>query len=358
MLEQQVRRMLADPRATALVDNFAGQWLVLRNIRDVSPDADLFPDFDENLRDAFLQETALFFESQLKEDRSVVELLSADYTFVNERLARHYGIPNVYGDRFRRVSLTDGRRGGLLGQGSLLTVTSYPNRTSPVLRGKWLLETILGTPPPPPPPDVPALQERGEGGKIASVRERLEAHRNNPACSGCHSIDGSARVRARELRPDRPLAHRGRRHAGRRLRRAAERRDFEGVTGLRALLLAAAGPVRHQRHRKADGVCARPRRRVLRPAVGAAHCARRGGAGLPLVVDHSRHRQERTVPDAEVGVDDCHEESHPAADGAARTWARRWRCRCSTAWCRRCRRCRRRPRARCAVLAWSTRPTA
>jgi hypothetical protein len=188
VLEQQVRRMLADPRSKALVENFAGQWLVLKNIRDVSPDADLFPDFDENLREAFLQETALFFESQLKEDRPVPELLSADYTFVNERLARHYGIPNVYGDRFRRVALTDGRRGGLLGQGSLLTVTSYPNRTSPVLRGKWLLETILGTPPPPPPPDVPALQERGEGGKIVSVRERLERHRNNPACSGCHSI--------------------------------------------------------------------------------------------------------------------------------------------------------------------------
>jgi hypothetical protein len=188
VLEQQVRRMLADPRSKALVENFAGQWLVLKNIRNVSPDADLFPDFDENLRDAFLKETALFFESQLKEDRSVVDLLSADYTFVNERLARHYGIPNVYGDRFRRVSLTDGRRGGLLGQGSLLTVTSYPNRTSPVLRGKWLLETILGTPPPPPPPDVPALQDRGEGGRIASVRERLEAHRKNPACSGCHSV--------------------------------------------------------------------------------------------------------------------------------------------------------------------------
>ena len=188
VVEQQVRRMLADPRSKALVENFAGQWLVLKNIRGVSPDADLFPDFDENLRDAFLQETALFFESQLKEDRSVVDLLSADYTFVNERLARHYGIPNVYGDRFRRIALTDGRRGGLLGQGSLLTVTSYPNRTSPVLRGKWLLETILGTPPPPPPPDVPALQDRGEGGKIASVRERLEAHRKNPACSGCHSV--------------------------------------------------------------------------------------------------------------------------------------------------------------------------
>ncbi len=188
VLEQQVRRMLADPRSKALVDNFAGQWLVLRNIRDVAPDPDLFPDFDENLRDAFQRETELFFDSQLRADRSVVELLSANYTFLNERLAQHYGIPNVYGSRFRRVTLSDDRRGGLLTQGSLLTVTSYPNRTSPVVRGKWLLETILGTPPPPPPPNVPALEDRGEGGKVASVRERLERHRKNPACSGCHSV--------------------------------------------------------------------------------------------------------------------------------------------------------------------------
>ena len=181
MLEQQVRRMLADPRSKALVDNFAGQWLVLRNIRDVAPDPDLFPDFDENLRDAFLRETELFFESQLQRGpqrrRAAERQLHLRQRAPGAALRR---CPNVYGDRFRRVTLTDDRRGGLLGQGSLLTVTSYPNRTSPVLRGKWLLETILGTPPPPPPPDVPALQERGEGGKVASVRERLEPHRKNP----------------------------------------------------------------------------------------------------------------------------------------------------------------------------------
>jgi hypothetical protein len=186
-LERQVRRMLADPRARALTDNFAGQWLVLRNIRDVLPDADLFPEWDDNLRDALQQETTLFLESQLREDKSVTELLTADYTFVNERLARHYQIPGVFGSRFRKVTVPENRRGGILGQGSLLTVTSYPNRTSPVLRGKWLLETILGTPPPPPPPDVPALKDRGAGGKVATVRERLEGHRDNPACSGCHS---------------------------------------------------------------------------------------------------------------------------------------------------------------------------
>ena len=183
VLTAQVRRMMADPRAEALVENFAGQWLMLRNIRDAAPDPDLFTDFDENLREAFQRETELFIDSQVREDRSVPELLTADYTFLNERLARHYGIPGVHGTRFRRVTLAEGQRGGLLGHGSLLTVTSYPNRTSPVLRGKWLLENILGTPPPPPPPDVPALKDKGENGRPQSVRERLEEHRRNPTCA-------------------------------------------------------------------------------------------------------------------------------------------------------------------------------
>jgi mono/diheme cytochrome c family protein len=188
VLRLQVRRMLADPRSKALVDNFVGQWLYLRNIRTVIPDPGEYPEFDDSLREAFERETALFVESQIVEDRSVVELLSANYTFVNERLARHYGIPGVYGSRFRKVTLpSPEQRGGLLGHGSLLTVTSYPNRTSPVLRGKFLLENILGAPTPPPPPDVPSLPERGEGGKAASVRDRLEMHRKNPVCSVCHS---------------------------------------------------------------------------------------------------------------------------------------------------------------------------
>jgi hypothetical protein len=186
-LEAQVRRLLEDPRSKALTDNFIGQWLYLRNLKSLYPDPDLFPEFDDNLREAMQRETELFFESQLHDDRSVTELLSANYTFLNERLARHYGIPNIYGNRFRRVTLDDRRRHGLLGHGSLLTVTSYPNRTSPVLRGKWLLENIVGSPPPPPPPDVPALPERGEGGELATVRERLEQHRKNPACSVCHA---------------------------------------------------------------------------------------------------------------------------------------------------------------------------
>jgi hypothetical protein len=180
--------MLADPRAEALVKNFAGQWLFLRNLQSHLPDNTAFPDFDDNLRQAFRRETELLFDAVMREDRSVLDLLNANYTFVNERLARHYGIPNVYGSRFRRVTLADENRRGLLGQGSVLTVTSYPNRTSPVLRGKWILENILGTPPPPPPPNVPALTENGEDGKVLSVRGRLEEHRKNPVCASCHRV--------------------------------------------------------------------------------------------------------------------------------------------------------------------------
>ena len=188
VFEQQVRRLLADSRSEALVKNFAGQWLYLRNLRSVSPDPEVFPYFDDNLREAFRQETELFFASMLREDRSVLDLLDADYTYVNERLARHYGIPNVYGNHFRRVTLHDEFRRGLLGQGSILTVTSYANRTSPVTRGKWVLENILGTPPPPPPPDVPALQERSESGKAMSIRQAMEQHRANPVCAACHRV--------------------------------------------------------------------------------------------------------------------------------------------------------------------------
>ena len=188
VLEQQVARMLADPRSAALVENFTGQWLYLRNMQLVMPDPKTFPEFDDNLRDAFRRETELFLISQLGEDRSVLELLEADYTFMNERLARHYDVPGIYGSHFRRVSLPGTSRRGLLGHGSILTVTSYANRTSPVLRGKWLLENILGTPPPPPPPNVPALRESGEDGvPPSSVRERMELHRRNPVCASCHA---------------------------------------------------------------------------------------------------------------------------------------------------------------------------
>ena len=185
VIDAQTRRMLADPRSVALVSNFAGQWLSLRNAAAVQPDEDLFPDFGEGLRQGFQRETELLFESILRENRSVVELLSADYTFVNERLARHYGIPNVQGSHFRRVTLDDPGRGGLLGHGSILTVTSHANRTSPVKRGKWILENILGTPPPPPPSDVPALEATTDGQQL-TMREAMEQHRANPVCASCH----------------------------------------------------------------------------------------------------------------------------------------------------------------------------
>ena len=187
VLERQVRRMLADSRSKALVNNFAGQWLYLRNVRLVSPDRQEFPDFDDNLQEAFQRETELFFESMVREDRSALDLLDANYTYVNERLARHYGIPNVYGSHFRRVTLSDETRRGLLGQGSILTVTSYANRTSPVLRGKWVLENILGTPPPPPPPNVPSLKDNKET-RALTMRQQMEAHRANPVCASCHRV--------------------------------------------------------------------------------------------------------------------------------------------------------------------------
>jgi len=187
-LERQVTRMLADPRARALTDNFASQWLLLRNLRSHVPTPGDFPNFDNELRQAFRQETELFFASVVKEDHSVLDLINANYTYVNERLARHYGIPNVYGSNFRRVTLTNETRRGLLGQGSVLTVTSYPNRTSPVLRGKYILENILGTPPPAPPANVPALSDNEAGQEPRSLRERLELHRRTPACATCHRV--------------------------------------------------------------------------------------------------------------------------------------------------------------------------
>jgi hypothetical protein len=179
--------MIADGRVEALGNNFAGQWLYLRNVKAVTPDPEDFPDFDENLREALQRETGLFFSSTIREDRSLLALLNADYTYLNERLARHYGVPNIYGSHFRRVPLKDDNRRGLLGQGSILTVTSYATRTSPTLRGKWVMENILGAPLPPPPADVPSLQDRGSDGKILSVRQLMEQHRANAICASCHS---------------------------------------------------------------------------------------------------------------------------------------------------------------------------
>ena len=296
-LERQTRRLLGDDRSRALVDNFASQWLRLRNLESQERESADYPEFDENLREAFRRETELFVESNIREDRSLLELLSANYTFVNERLARHYGIPGIYGDRFRRVTLDpEHPRGGLLGHGGLLMVTSYPNRTSPVVRGKWLLETILGAPPPEPPPNVPGLPDRGEGGEPASVRERLERHRANPACAGCHApmdplgfalenFDAIGTWRATQ---------RGR-PAHRRVGDDAQRRGLRGAGGAAARAVEPGRGLRRHGHREAAGVCARPRARVHRPPRRAADPARRRGRRLPLVVDRARHREEHAV---------------------------------------------------------------
>jgi hypothetical protein len=237
VLERQVRRMLADPRSSNLVSNFANQWLHLRNLESITPDLRMFPDFDDNLRQAFRRETESLFEEVLRDDRCVLELLKSDHAYLNERLAKHYGIPHVYGDRFRRVEIgDDDERGGLLRQGSVLTVTSYATRTSPVIRGKWVLENILGTPPPPPPANVPALKDNTVSSSL-SVRERLAEHRRDFACAGCHKLtdpvgfalenfDAVGRWRASE--EGRPIDATGGLPDG---------SKFEGVDGLERALL-------------------------------------------------------------------------------------------------------------------------
>ena len=250
VLEQQVRRMLADSRSRSLVDNFVDQWLQMGKLTGLVPDSDAFPEFDENLREAMHQETTEFVASQLREDRSVVELLTADYSYLNERLARHYGIPNVYGNHFRRVTFNDGIRGGLLGQASVLTVTSYPNRTSVVLRGKWLLANMLGAPPAPPPADVPSLKDAGQDGQPRSLRDRMEQHRKNPACAGCHQrMDplGFALENFDALGKWRTIAD------GENVDASASLPDgavFNGIAGLRNLAYASQGRLRPHAHAK------------------------------------------------------------------------------------------------------------
>jgi hypothetical protein len=238
VIQQQVRRMLDDPRSEAIVSNFAGQWLYLRNLETSKPDSDIFTDYDEGLRDAFRKETELFFAHVMREDRSVIELLDADYTFLNQRLAEHYGIPKVYGSQFRKVVLYNPQRGGILGHGSVLTVTSYPNRTSVVQRGKWILETLLGAPPPPAPPDVPDLKEKAEDGRRLPMREALETHRANPVCASCHSrmdplgfalenYDGVGKWRTKDL--DTPIDASAKMPDG---------TEFAGLAGLKKILLS------------------------------------------------------------------------------------------------------------------------
>ena len=187
ILKSQVTRMMDDPKAEAFIKNFIGQWLYLRNLDNVYPLPSAFPEFDDNLRESFKQETELFFDEQIREDHSLLDLFTANYSFLNERLADHYGVQGIYGNHFRKVSLDGHKRGGLLGHGSLMTVTSYPNRTSVVLRGKFVLDNLLGSPPPEPPPNVPALEESSQTGKQLTMREAMAQHRENPACRVCHA---------------------------------------------------------------------------------------------------------------------------------------------------------------------------
>ena len=239
VLERQVTRMLADPRSENLVTNFASQWLHLRNLDTITPDMRLFPDFDDNLRQAFRQETEMLVDSVIRENRSVLDLLRANYTFVNERLAKHYGIPNVYGSRFRRITFgEDAQRGGLLRQGSILLVTSYTTRTSPVIRGKWILDNVLGVPPPPPPANVPALDDVKTVKRNAPIRERLAEHRKNPTCAGCHRLTDpvgfalenyDAVGRWRTLESGEPIDASGTLFDG---------TDFRGVEGLQKAILS------------------------------------------------------------------------------------------------------------------------
>ena len=227
VLDAQVRRLLDDPRADSLVSNFAGQWLYIRNLEQQKPDPDIFPEFDESLRQSFQRETELFFQNIVREDRSVMELLDANYTFLNQRLAEHYGIPNIYGAQFRKVTLTDPNRGGLLGQGSILTVTSYPNRTSVVQRGKWILDNLLGSPPPPPPQNFD-LESKGHDGRVLTMREAMELHRSNADLSILPRAHGPHRVRAGKLRRRGQVAR-----SGCRRRRSTLRANSPAASSLR-----------------------------------------------------------------------------------------------------------------------------
>ena len=259
VLEQQVRRMLADPRSASLVTNFAAQWLYLRDISAKLPDEILFADFDETLRSAMQRETELFISSVFRENRSVLDLLRANYTFLNERLARHYGVPNVKGSYFRRVTFPEGNvRGGLLGQGSVLTITSYSTRTSPVLRGKWVLENLLSAAPPPPPPDVPSLNTEKAPGKPLTLREAMIQHRAAPTCAGCHArmdpigfamenFDAVGRWRERD--GDQPIDATG---------VFPEGTKFEGIRGTEAGIAAPARAVRRHGGRAPADVRGRP----------------------------------------------------------------------------------------------------
>ena len=301
VLEQQVKRMLADPRASdALVDDFAAQWLNLRRVAEVVVDPERYPNYDLTLMDAFKRETELFVGSTIREDRSVLELLNADYTFVNEKLARHYGIPGIYGSRFRRVTLPDtNQRGGLLAQGALLSTTSYPDRTSPVLRGKFLLNNVFGLQTTPPPAGVDTnLPPPKPGAAPPTIRERLSAHRSNPSCASCHAVIDPLGFALENFdviggwrttdEAGKPVDAAGTTVSGAHDRRV-ERPSRAASRAPRA--------VPAHRHREAARLRPRAQGGVLRSSGGPPHRPRRGGAGFPLVGVNIRYRQKPGIPD-------------------------------------------------------------
>jgi hypothetical protein len=298
-IPQQVRRMLADPRAEALATRFAAQWLRLQDLHKVEPDALSFPYYDESLAAAMERETESLFTHVVRADRPVLELLTADYTFVNERLARHYGIAGVSGPEFRQVSYPDDRRRGLLGHGSILTLTSHGNRTSPVLRGKWVLEVLFGAPPPPPPPDVPDLEKtsEAENGRFRSVAEQLAMHRASPRCSSCHNVidpiglaldqfdvTGAWRIKDRGVL----VKTEGELYDGTKI---------DGAAGLRAAILSRSDVVLTAFHGNADGVCHRPACGVLRHASDKEDRQGCGQERVPRLVSDSGCGGERSVSD-------------------------------------------------------------
>ena len=266
----------------ALTANFAAQWLQLRNLRNVQPNTDEFPDFDDNLRQAFRRETELLFQSILNEDRSVLDFLKADYTFVDERLAKHYGIPDIHGSRFRRVSITDDARKGLLGQGSILALTSHAERTSPVVRGKWILENLLGLPVPPPPPDVPPLKEKQAGEGPKTMREQMAEHRANAVCASCHKIMDPIGFALENF--DAVGAWRTR-DAGVPIDASGELADGTKVDGVVALTAGdpePSGSIRHHVDAEADDVCLGTRVGLSRHAGSSHHRPQCGAQQLPL----------------------------------------------------------------------------
>ena len=284
VLEQQTKRMLADPKAKALVTNFAFQWLHVRDLDKIDPDAIIFPNFDAGLKNAFRKEMELFLSSIFEEDRSVVDILNANYTFLNERLAAHYNIPDVRGSQFRRVTLTDRNRWGLLGKGSVQLVTSYPNRTSSVLRGAFILEAITGTPPGAPPPGVEAFKENKEGEKAKSVRDIMQAHRSNPTCNSCHAIIDPLGFAMESFDAHRRLRHAGGRDSGRRTGGSAQGAGEE------------SGSVRSNNDAEADDLRSRPQRRVFRYADGPQDRSGFGKRQLQVFIARTRYREESAVP--------------------------------------------------------------